>query len=59
MTAEERIEKLHSARKLVEEARADCDMPQIESLLNDVDMSLHWALWNLGSMEELRFDMES
>jgi hypothetical protein len=59
MTHEERIEKLHSARKLVEEARADCGLPQIESLLNDVDMHLHWALWNMGSEEELRYDMDN
>ncbi|MDP6175180.1 MAG: hypothetical protein QGF09_13530 [Rhodospirillales bacterium] len=59
MTVEETIEKLHSARQLIDEARADCGLPQIESLLNDVDMHLHWALWNLGSPEELRHDIES
>lgn len=26
----------------------DCDLPQIEGMLRNADMELHWALWNLG-----------
>lgn len=53
MTDEERIDKLKVARRLVGEARSDCGLPQIESILNDADMALHWALWNLGEVETL------
>ncbi len=26
----------------------DCKLPQIETMLRNADMELHWALWNLG-----------
>lgn len=58
MTVDERIEKLNAARDLVAQARADCDLPQIETILNDADAALHWALWNLGADVALRPDLE-
>lgn len=59
MNIEQRIEKLKQARKLIAEAVADCGIPQLESTLRDADMNLHWALWNLGEVTELRQELES
>ena len=58
MTITERIEKLNVARDLVAQARTDCDLPQIETILNDADTSLHWALWNLGADVTLRPELK-
>lgn len=55
----ERIERLRQARQLISEAKADSGTPQIESLLRDADMSLHWALWNLGEIDDLFPELES
>ena len=58
MKIERRIEKIHQARQLVAEASADCDVPQLESILRDADMNLHWALWNLGEPVSLRPELD-
>ncbi len=58
MKIEKRIEKIHRARQLVAEAGADCGVPQLESILRDADMNLHWALWNLGEPVELRPELD-
>ncbi len=36
----------------------DCDLPQIEAMLRNADMELHWALWNLGVAVPLRPEAE-
>ncbi len=59
MKIEQRIEKLKQARKLIAEAVGGCGIPQLESTLQDADMNLHWALWNLGEVTELRPGLES
>ncbi len=59
MDMEQRIEKLKQARKLVAEAVADCGIPQLESTLCEADMNLHWALWNLGEVTELRQERDT
>lgn len=59
MNIEQRIEKLKQARRLVAEAVEGCGIPQLESTLRDADMNLHWALWNLGEVTELRPELES
>ena len=59
MKIEQRIEKLKQARRLVAEAVEGSGIPQLESTLRDADMNLHWALWNLGEVTELRPELES
>jgi hypothetical protein len=51
---EERIRKIKEARALLAAALKDCDLPQIEAMLRNADMELHWALWNLGEPVPLR-----
>ncbi len=36
----------------------DCELPQIEAMLRNADMELHWALWNLGVPVPLRPEVE-
>lgn len=58
MQMQELIAKIQAARTLMQAAMADCDAPQIEMMLRNADMELHWALWNLGVPVELRPEME-
>ncbi len=57
MTPDEMIEKLKEARQLVGEIYEGTDIPQIQSILRHADQNLHWALWNLGSVDSLRPDL--
>lgn len=45
---QERIKQINEARALIAAALAGCELPQIEAMLRNADMELHWALWNLG-----------
>lgn len=58
MEMEQRIEKLKQARKLVAEALDGAAIPQLEATLREADMNLHWALWNLGEVMELRPELD-
>lgn len=58
MRMEERIAKVQAARALIQAAMAECEAPQIETMLRNADMELHWALWNLGAPVELRPEIE-
>ena len=51
---QERIRKIKEARTLLAAAMQGCDLPQIEAMLRNADMELHWALWNLGEPVPLR-----
>src|SRR5256885_10465024 len=51
---EERIKKIKEARSLLAAAMHGCELPQIEAMLKNADMELHWALWNLGEPVPLR-----
>ena len=42
------IAQIKSARDLVRQALAGCELPQIQNTLRQADMELHWALWNLA-----------
>lgn len=58
MTRSQMIANLRRARAL---ARAVCDatdLPQIQLTLRHADQNLHWALWNLGQIDELRPDLQ-
>ena len=58
MDIERRIAKIKEARALVAAASVDCDLPQIEAMLRNADMELHWALWNLGETVSLRPELD-
>jgi hypothetical protein len=51
---EEQIRKIREARALLAAALEGCNVPQIEAMLRNADMELHWALWNLGEPVSLR-----
>jgi hypothetical protein len=51
---DEQIRKIKQARALLADAMKRCDLPQIEAMLRNADMELHWALWNLGEPVPLR-----
>lgn len=57
MEPDQMIEKLKQARQLVAEIATGTDIPQIQSILRHADQNLHWALWNLGSVDSLRPDL--
>ena len=54
MTLGDRVDRIREARRLLAEARDGCDAPQIDTLIGEADMHLHWALWNLGEPVALR-----
>ncbi len=57
LTPAEMIDRLRRARLLVHEIHVGTDIPQIQSILRHADQNLHWALWNLGEIDELRPDL--
>ncbi|MEK6243362.1 MAG: hypothetical protein AABM33_02590 [Pseudomonadota bacterium] len=58
MKMQERIATIQQARALIAAAMAECDLPQIEAMLRNADLELHWALWNLGVPVALRPEFE-
>lgn len=54
MNVDEQIAAIERARALVIATMVDCDAPQIEAILRNADMELHWALWNLGADVPMR-----
>jgi hypothetical protein len=54
MNTQDHIERIRQARALLAPVIAGTDEPQIEALLRNADMELHWALWNLGESVEIR-----
>ena len=58
MKNEDRVANIRQARELIVAAIADCDSPQIETMLRSADMELHLALWNLGEAVSLRPDLD-
>jgi hypothetical protein len=55
---EDCIAKIRQARTLLAAAMAGCDTPQIEAMLKNADLELHWALWNLGEPVSLHPELE-
>jgi hypothetical protein len=51
------IRRLRRARVLVDDVYRGTDIPQIQMTLRHADQNLHWALWNLGAVDELRPDL--
>lgn len=58
METQEQVKLIRQARELVVKALAGSDIPQIEAMLRNADMELHWALWNLGEQVALRPELE-
>jgi len=58
MKRETYIASIAEARAKLQELLQDCDSPQIETMLRNADMELHWALWNLGVTVPLRPEEE-
>lgn len=58
MDNEAQIQRIRQARELIAFALQGIDLPQIETMLRNADMELHWALWNLGDGVELRPELE-
>lgn len=52
------IARINEARALIAAAMKNCDAPQIEAMLRNADMELHWALWNLGVVVAHRPELE-
>lgn len=52
------VEHIKQAREQIASAMQGCDIPQIEKMLRNADMELHWALWNLGEAVALRPEIE-
>jgi hypothetical protein len=57
MTRTEMIAQLRRARALARAVSDATDLPQLQLILRHADQNLHWALWNLGQIDELRPDL--
>ena len=55
---DEQIRNIQEARAAVKAALATCTIPQVQAMLRNADMELHWALWNLGVPVALRPEFE-
>lgn len=55
---QDQITRIRQAREHIAAAMQGCDIPQIEQMLRNADMELHWALWNLGEPVALRPEIE-
>jgi hypothetical protein len=54
MNVQKNIAAIEEARASIRKALAECELPQIEAMLRNADMELHWALWNLGVAVPMR-----
>lgn len=59
MNPQNQIDRIRQAREQIASAMQGCDIPQIEQMLRNADMELHWALWNLGEPVSLRPEIDS
>lgn len=57
MNREQMIDNIRRARALARAVSDATDLPQIQLILRHADQNLHWALWNLGQVDELRPDL--
>lgn len=57
MTRNQMIANLRRARALARAVYDGTDLPQLQLILRHADQNLHWALWNLGQIDELRPDL--
>ncbi|HEY7610683.1 MAG TPA: hypothetical protein VIF14_15755 [Alphaproteobacteria bacterium] len=57
MTRLQMIANIRRARALAREVYDATELPQLQLILRHADQNLHWALWNLGQIDELRPDL--
>jgi hypothetical protein len=57
MTRPQMIADLRRARALARAVYDATELPQLQLILRHADQNLHWALWNLGQIDELRPDL--
>lgn len=57
MNRTQMIANLRRARALARAVHDATDLPQLQMTLRHADQNLHWALWNLGQIDELRPDL--
>ncbi len=50
--------RISEIRAQIKALLKDCESPQIEVMLRNADMELHWALWNLGVAVPMRPEAE-
>ncbi len=58
MDVQQMIEKIREARGIIREIEQSTDVPQIARCTHLADMNLHWALWNLGEIDEIMPELE-
>ena len=58
MHSESFIQRIADIRAELIAVMKDCEYPQIETMLRNADMELHWALWNLGVAVPIRPEAE-
>jgi hypothetical protein len=51
------IANIRRARALARAVYDATELPQLQLILRHADQNLHWALWNLGQIDELRPDL--
>jgi len=48
MTVPELVHTIREIRSVLIGAIGETEIPQVDAMLRNADMELHWALWNLG-----------
>jgi hypothetical protein len=48
VTVPELIQTIRDVRATLIDAIGETEIPQVDAMLRNADMELHWALWNLG-----------
>lgn len=57
MNRPQMIANLRRARALARAVYDATELPQLQLIIRHADQNLHWALWNLGQIDELRPDL--
>ena len=58
MTVPELIRTIHRVRADLIAAIGETEIPQVDAMLRNADMELHWALWNLGEPVGVRPELD-
>jgi hypothetical protein len=58
VTIPEVVRTIRDAREVLMRAIGETELPQIEAMLRNADMELHWALWNLGEAVSVRPELD-
>lgn len=55
---EQTVANIARARELIRAVQAQTSNPAIAQCMRFADQNLHWALWNLGVLDELLPELE-